>query len=82
MHLKLFYSLTKENVHWMTTDGLTLHSQACNHLVRIYTTIAKDCKEIGDQMASLDYLVRAFEMAKEGTYSIFCIFYIFKKLKN
>ncbi|XP_064637606.1 tetratricopeptide repeat protein 29-like isoform X2 [Lineus longissimus] len=50
---------------WEDVGGESLHGQACNHLTRIYTAIAKKCEK-DEPEQSLEYLIKAYNMAKEG----------------
>ena len=53
---------------WVTDEGETLHSAACEHLRRLYTSIAQrshsDDQEA--QREAIEYLQKAFEKAKES----------------
>lgn len=63
-YLESFYNLTKGRL-WQTDDGENLHSLSCGHLRRVYTTMADQVKE-ADMMKSIDYLLKAYGMAKES----------------
>lgn len=63
-YLESFYNLTKGRL-WQTDDGENLHSLSCGHLRRVYTTMADEVKE-ADMMKSIDYLLKAYGMAKES----------------
>ena len=47
-------------------DGREMHPLACNHLCRIYTTIAKQYESNGNLNQYLSYLQKAYDHAKEG----------------
>ncbi|XP_033098319.1 tetratricopeptide repeat protein 29-like isoform X2 [Anneissia japonica] len=62
-----FYNLASKN-NWMTGDGLSLHSSACEHLRRVYTAVA-EAHQKGDDKSPEDaikYFQQAFDMAKES----------------
>ncbi|KAK2563254.1 Tetratricopeptide repeat protein 29, partial [Acropora cervicornis] len=63
-HLESFYNLTKGRL-WQTDNGENLHSLSCGHLRRVYTTMSEKIKE-EDRMKSIDYLLKAYGVAKES----------------
>lgn len=63
-YLESFYNLTKGRL-WQTDNGDNLHSLSCSHLRRVYTTMADEIKE-EDLMKSIEYLLKAYGMAKES----------------
>lgn len=63
-YLESFYNLTKGRL-WQTDNGENLHSLSCGHLRRVYTTMSDQVKE-EDTMVSIDYLLKAYGMAKES----------------
>ena len=66
-NFELFYKLCKDKPDWELEGGQPMHVEACNHLSRIYTTVAS--KEYGspdDVDQQLHFLKKAYEMAKEG----------------
>ena len=65
-NFELFYKLSTDKLDWEFEDGRLMHSEACNLLSRIYTTIAFDFEKNGDLKQYLLYLKKAYEMAKEG----------------
>ncbi|XP_072039913.1 tetratricopeptide repeat protein 29-like [Amphiura filiformis] len=66
-HFEAFYKLTSGKTgEWVTAEGQTLYSTACEHLRRLYTTIAQS-SHVDDhaaQQEAITYLQKAFEMAK------------------
>ncbi|XP_031553571.1 tetratricopeptide repeat protein 29-like [Actinia tenebrosa] len=63
-YFEAFYNLTKGRL-WQNDDGENLHSLSCENLKRVHTAIADGLKE-EDMMASISYLLKAYEMAKES----------------
>lgn len=61
-----FYKLTKDKSDWQFEDGKDMHSESCNHLTRIYTTIAKRHEADGNLELNLSCLNQAHDMAMEG----------------
>ena len=61
-----FYSLCKDKPDFNMDDGREMHPLACNHLCRIYTTIAKQYESNGNLNQYLSYLQKAYDHAKEG----------------
>ena len=45
-HMEIFYELTSAN-NWHTENGENLYRIACEHLRRIYTTIAEKVRSKG-----------------------------------
>ena len=63
----MFYELTKEKSDWASSDGeITMHADSCCHLARIYTTIAEQLEASGDLQKNLEFLQKAYNMAREG----------------
>ena len=60
-----FHKLASAKKDWQDNEGISMHTIACDHLTRIYTTIGKQMEQ-QDPEQSLAYLVKAFNMAKEG----------------
>ena len=65
-HYERSYALTQGKSDWMTDDGKLMHSESCNNLARIYTSIATQYRSVGDHDSCLSYLTHAYEKAKEG----------------
>ncbi|XP_002737930.1 tetratricopeptide repeat protein 29-like [Saccoglossus kowalevskii] len=67
-HFETFYKLCSRNKSWRTTDGGSLHAMSCDHLMRLYTTMAENFQkaEKKDLQQAIQYLLKAFEMAKES----------------
>ncbi|XP_077984211.1 tetratricopeptide repeat protein 29-like isoform X1 [Glandiceps talaboti] len=67
-HFETFYQLSSRNSNWRTEDGQSLHAMACDHLRRLYTTMAENLQkaEEKDLQQAIQYLLKAFEMAKES----------------
>ncbi len=68
-HFEAYYKLASDKRdEWMTDEGQTLYSTACEHLRRLYTTIAQS-SHVDDEAAqqeAIQHLQKAFEMAKES----------------
>ena len=67
-HFEAFYNLANPTLGWTTDEGQNLRSVACEHLRRLYTAIAQS-SHVDDQAAqqeAIEYLQKAFEMAKES----------------
>ncbi|XP_074651285.1 uncharacterized protein LOC141906035 [Tubulanus polymorphus] len=64
-HFESYHELTLNHDDWLNNNDQTLHAEACNHLVRIYTTIAYKL-EPTDESQCLEYLLKAYNMAQEG----------------
>ena len=62
-HLETFYQLARRH-KWHTDSGDGLHEIACEHLRRVYTTLAERDREGG----RVEYLCKALDMAKESEY--------------
>lgn len=63
-----FYELCKEYPEWELDGGKPMHPEACNHLSRIYTAVAAELDEEGQDMnQQITYLKKAYDMSKEGT---------------
>ena len=59
-------------------DNITpMHSQSCNHLMRVYTSIADVYKAKGDHKSCLEYLIKAHKMAEEGNFLKQQVIFIF-----
>ena len=67
-HFEQFYKLTQDESDWRVEDGSTLHATACKHLSRIYTTIGEKLREDEELEQSLQYLSKAYEMAKTSKF--------------
>lgn len=65
-HLELFYDLSTKHPEWEFSDGVNMHSQAANLLSRIYTTISTKFHNQNDLKQYLQYLKKAYDMAKES----------------
>ncbi|XP_070553765.1 tetratricopeptide repeat protein 29-like isoform X2 [Ptychodera flava] len=67
-HFETFYKLASRNTHWRTEEGLSLHAMSCDHLRRLYTEMAENLQkgEQKDLKQAIQYLLKAFEMAKES----------------
>ena len=68
-NFELFYKLSENNTEWELFNGQPMHVEACNHLCRIYTSMAdRQQGSVGSQESEqeIHYLKKAFEMAKEG----------------
>jgi len=63
-YFEAYYKLTKGRV-WQNDDGEDLHANSCEHLRRVYTTIAEQMNP-SDPMEAIEYLLKAYDMAKEG----------------
>lgn len=63
-YFESFYNLTKGRL-WQTDSGENMHSLSCDHLRRVYSTIADEVKK-EDMQESIKHLLKAYEMAKEG----------------
>lgn len=63
-YMEIFYTLSKDK-NWENVDGENLHKNGCESLNRMYTTIAEQIEE-GDPDQAIEYLKKAFDMAKEG----------------
>lgn len=63
-HLETFYQLARRH-KWHTESGEGLHEVSCEHLRRVYTSIA-DQMITADYKGALQYLTKALEMSKEG----------------
>lgn len=63
------YELTDENETMMVRDSdeVTLHHDVCVHLHRVYTKLAVKATEDGDPDTSVDYYLKAYNRAREGT---------------
>lgn len=59
-----YYKLSTDHKEWIQSDGLTYNTDACIHLCRIYTTLARS--ESTEPETTLEYLNKALEMAKES----------------
>lgn len=66
-HFEDFYALTSSK-DWLTKDSIALHSQACEHLRRLYTSMAETYQSEfnTDFQEAIKFLLKAFEMAKES----------------
>ncbi|WAQ99087.1 TTC29-like protein [Mya arenaria] len=60
-----YYKLAIENKDWTTADGISYHTDSCIHLADIYTTIGERL-ESENQELMLEYLTKAYNMAKES----------------
>ncbi|XP_038055476.1 tetratricopeptide repeat protein 29-like [Patiria miniata] len=67
-HFESFDELTSKNPDWTNAEGQSLHSEACEHLRRLYTTIAETYQqgEDKDLQEAITNLLKAFEKAKES----------------
>ena len=65
-NFEVFYKLSKGKNDWELEGGMPMHPESCNHLTRIYTTIANNFDMQGDLQHYLAYLAKAYESAKEG----------------
>ncbi|XP_033632258.1 tetratricopeptide repeat protein 29-like [Asterias rubens] len=67
-HFEAFYELASKNPAWVNGEGQSLHSEACEHLRRLYTTIAEmyQAGEEKDPQEAISNLLKAFEKAKES----------------
>uniref|UniRef100_A0A1X7TNC5 Tetratricopeptide repeat protein 29 n=1 Tax=Amphimedon queenslandica TaxID=400682 RepID=A0A1X7TNC5_AMPQE len=61
-HMEIFYELTSAN-NWHTENGENLYRIACEHLRRIYTTIAEKSE---DTSLLIEYLQKAHTMSKKA----------------
>ncbi|XP_022108504.1 tetratricopeptide repeat protein 29-like [Acanthaster planci] len=68
VHFEAFDDLTSKNPDWKNAEGQSLHSEACEHLRRLYTTIAEIYQqgEGKDPQEAIANLLKAFEKAKES----------------
>ncbi|XP_054756026.1 tetratricopeptide repeat protein 29-like [Lytechinus pictus] len=66
-HFEAFYTLTSSK-EWLTKENLSLHSEACEHLRRLYTATAQTFQSQynTDHKEAIDYLTKAHQMAKES----------------
>lgn len=66
-HFEDFYTLTSSK-DWMTKEKQLLHSEACEHLRRLYTATAESFQSEynTDNKEAINYLLKAYEMAKES----------------
>jgi tetratricopeptide (TPR) repeat protein len=62
-HLETFHHMTSRH-KWHTETGENLHKISCEHLRRIYTSIAE--KMIEDVNGSIEYLQKAYTISKKG----------------
>ena len=71
-HFEAFYELTSSK-DWSTEDSSALHSQSCEHLRRLYTTMADTYQREPklDLQEAITYLLKALEMAKESKFVIY-----------
>lgn len=65
-HLELFYNLSTKHPEFEFSDGVNMHCQASNLLSRIYTTISTKFHNQNDLKQYLQYLKKAYDMAKES----------------
>jgi len=67
--LEYCYELTDEKETWFVrySEEVTLHHDACVHLHRIYTKLAISALEDGDPDTSVNYCLKAYNAAREGT---------------
>ena len=63
------YELTDDNETLMVRDSdeTTLHHDVCVHLHRVYTKLAVKALEDGDPDTSVNYYLKAYNRAREGT---------------
>jgi len=62
------YELTDDNESLMVRDSaeeVTLHHDVCVHLHRVYTKLARSA---ADRDTSVDYYLKAYNRAREGTH--------------
>lgn len=64
-HLESYYNLASQNKEWVTADDITFHTDSCINLSRIYTTLGQ-IAESESLESMLDFLTKAFNMAKES----------------
>ena len=62
-----YYGLASQNkdAGWVTADDITFHTDSCIHLARLYTVLG-DMAEKQSLEMMLDFLTKAFNMAKES----------------
>ncbi|XP_067948154.1 tetratricopeptide repeat protein 29-like [Watersipora subatra] len=60
-----YYTLSKEKSDWRTETGKAYHTDACDHLTRIYTKIS-DSLAADEKELRVEYLLKAYNTAKEG----------------
>ncbi|XP_074849317.1 tetratricopeptide repeat protein 29 isoform X2 [Carettochelys insculpta] len=65
-HYEAFHQLTLGRM-WKDETGHTYNSLACEHLWRIYTLLADKMLENKEHQQAIKTLIKAFEMAKEGS---------------
>jgi len=63
------YELTDENEIWFVRDNseVTVHHDACVHLHRVYTKLAISALDDGNPEESVNYYLKAYNAAREGT---------------
>eukprot|EP00731_Ephydatia_muelleri_P031357 Em0022g871a len=64
-HFEVFHQLAKK-YKWHSEEGDSLHAVACEHLRRIYTSIAERMYAEDRTEQAISYLKKAREAAKEG----------------
>lgn len=64
-HFEQYYRLSVDHKEWIQADGLTFHTDSCNNLWRIYSSIASKLED-EDRELSLEYLVKALKLATES----------------
>lgn len=60
-----YYELSKDENDWRTETGKVYHTDACDHLTRIYTKISESL-DSDQKVARVEYLLKAYNTAKEG----------------
>ena len=60
-----YYELSTNQTEWRTEIGKIYHTDACDHLTRIYTKIS-DSLDNEQRVARVEYLLKAYNTAKEG----------------
>ena len=65
-----YYRLSEDKKDWRTESGKVYHTDACDHLTRIYTKIS-DSLDAEQKVARVEYLLKAYNSAKEGAFHSF-----------
>lgn len=60
-----YYELSQDQKDWRTDTGKVYHTDACDHLTRIYTKIS-DSLGNEQKVARVEYLLKAYNTAKES----------------
>jgi len=61
-----YYQLSQGQTGWRTESGKEFHTDACDHLTRLYTAVAATMTADDQKEVRVDYLLKAYNTAKEG----------------